>query len=170
MKLCRSVYGLRQSPKPWNGTIDGDLRTIGFLPTASDTCVYVKGSGDSYVMLTLYVDDLLINEPNDNVVVRNHKTLKDEFTMTDIGDATQILGIDIIEDKEHGTISIRQGSYMMSLLDKFGMVDCIPVHIPGNGNELMVEPEGSVLLYEEDIIEYQSIVGSLILLWPVYAC
>ena len=42
------------------------------------------------------------------------------------------------------------------------MVDCNPMHTPGIGNELTVEPKGGVPLSKEDTIEYQSIVGSLI--------
>ncbi|CAM9483573.1 unnamed protein product, partial [Ascophyllum nodosum] len=162
MKLSRSIYGLRQSPKAWNVTIDKDLRTIGFLPTASDACVYVKGSGDSYVMLTLYVDDLLNTGPNHNTVAKVRNILMEKSTMTDFGDATRILRIEIFQDKKRSTISITQAPYVLSLLDKYGMADCNLVHIPVIGNELTAEPEGSVPLSKEDTIEYQRIVGSLI--------
>ena len=64
MKLRKSFYGLRQSPSVWNSTIDKDLRKMGFTPTASDSCVYTKGSGNTYIKLTLFVDDLLITEPS----------------------------------------------------------------------------------------------------------
>ena len=57
MKLRKSIYGLRQSPKAWNGTIDGDLITIGFLSTDSDAFVYVKSNGDNSAIFTLYRDD-----------------------------------------------------------------------------------------------------------------
>ncbi|CAM9934493.1 unnamed protein product, partial [Sphacelaria rigidula] len=84
--------------------------------------------------------------------------------MTDFGDATKILGIDIIQDKQLGTISISQGPYVMSLLQKCGMSDCNAVHTPGIGNELTAEPEGSVPLDKDDTVDYRSIVGSLIFL------
>ena len=49
---------------------------------------------------------LLTTGPNDNTKAEVRKTLTKKFTMTDFGDATQILAIDIIQDKECGTISI----------------------------------------------------------------
>ncbi|CAM9619114.1 unnamed protein product [Sphacelaria rigidula] len=156
MKLHKSIHGLRQSPKAWNSTIDGDLRALGFEPT---------GSGDDYIMLTLYVDDLLITGPNSAIVAKLREALMDKFSMTDFGDATKILGIDIIQDKQLGTISISQGPYVMSLLQKCGMSDCSAVHTPGIGNELTAEPEGSVPLDKDDTFDYQSIVGSLIFLY-----
>ncbi|CAM9859694.1 unnamed protein product, partial [Sphacelaria rigidula] len=72
--------------------------------------------------------------------------------------------IDIINDKQLGTISISQGTHVMSLLQKCGMSDCNAVHTPGIDNELTAEPEGSVPLDKDDTLDYQSIVGSLIFL------
>ncbi|CAM9120594.1 unnamed protein product, partial [Sphacelaria rigidula] len=135
MKLHKSIYGLRQSPKVWNSTIDGDLRALGFEPTVSDACVYVKGSGDDCIMLTLYVDDLLITGPNSAILAKLRKALVDN-----------------------------QRPYVMSLLKKCGRSDCNAVHIPGIGNELTAEPEGSVPLDKDDTLDYQSIAGSLIFL------
>ncbi|CAN0034543.1 unnamed protein product [Sphacelaria rigidula] len=164
MKLHKSIYGLRQSPKAWNSTIDGDLRALGFEPTVTDACVYVKGSGDDYIMLTLYMDDLLITGPNSEIVAKLRKALMDKFSMTDFGDGTEILGIGIIQNKQLGTISISQGPYVTSLPQKCGMSDCNAVHTPGIGNELTAEPKGSVPLDKDDTLDYQSIVGSLIFL------
>ena len=82
MKLHKSMYGLWQSSKAWNGTFGGEVRTIGFLLTASDACVYVKGSLDTCEMLRLYVDNLLITGPNDNTVAKVRTILKDKFTTT----------------------------------------------------------------------------------------
>ena len=120
--------------------------------------MYVKTSGDHYEMLTLYVDNLFIAEPNDNTFAKVRKTRMDKFTTTNFGGA-QTMGIDITQGKEDGTISINQGPYILYLLDKSSMVDCNPVNTPGIGNKLTAEPKGSVFLSKENTIEYQSIVG-----------
>ena len=39
MKLKKSLYGLRQSPKNWFGTMDDHLSNIGFRSLKSDPCV-----------------------------------------------------------------------------------------------------------------------------------
>ena len=41
MKPKKSIYGLRQSPENWFGTIDGHLSNIDFRSLKSDPCVYV---------------------------------------------------------------------------------------------------------------------------------
>jgi histone deacetylase 1/2 len=62
-KLQRSLYGLKQSPRLWNNTINKFLLEIGFHRLSTDGCIYVKGtpnSGQPYIILALYVDDLIL--------------------------------------------------------------------------------------------------------------
>lgn len=47
MKLCKSRYGLRQSPQNWWSTIDVYLEEIGSLPMKTYPCVDVFVSNDS---------------------------------------------------------------------------------------------------------------------------
>ena len=65
----------------------------------------------------------------------------DKFTLTNFGDATHILGIGIIQDKERGTTCISQAPYGLLLLGKCGIADYNPVEdTPGIGNELTMNP------------------------------
>ena len=59
MKLKKSLYGLRQSPKTWFGPMDVKLAVISFPPLKSDPCVYIHEDETGSVILTLYVDDIL---------------------------------------------------------------------------------------------------------------
>jgi hypothetical protein len=57
--LHKGLYGLKQSGRTWNQTIDPALRGIGLTPLASDQCVYVLSGNERHVLiLALYVDDL----------------------------------------------------------------------------------------------------------------
>ena len=49
MKLCKSLYGLRQSPKNWSSTIDIYVMKIGFKPLKSDPCVDVYYTDDDSI-------------------------------------------------------------------------------------------------------------------------
>ena len=56
MKLKKSLYGLRPSPKNWFGTMDDHLSNIVFCSFfKSDPCVYVFEDKTGTAMLTLYV-------------------------------------------------------------------------------------------------------------------
>lgn len=63
---------------------------------ASNVCVYVKGSGDNYVMLTLYVDDVFMPGPKKEIVAKLREDTLDQIHHDGLRDSTQILGIDII--------------------------------------------------------------------------
>ena len=60
MKRKKSLYGLRQSPKNWFDTMVDHLSNIGFRSLKSDPYFYVFEDKTSTVILTLYVDDILL--------------------------------------------------------------------------------------------------------------
>ena len=137
---------------------------MGFTSTASDSCVYTMRSGNTYIMLTLFVDDLLVTGPSIASMTEVRCVLMEKFAMTDLGDVSRILGIEVKRHKAAGTIELSQGQYTLSVLKRFNMSDCNPVHVPGMGKELSAESEGSVLPNETMTKLYQAIVGSLIFL------
>ncbi len=57
--LHRSLYGLKQSPRLWNKTLDNAMKAIGLTPTSQDPCIYVfkhetKTTAIVYVYVTIY--------------------------------------------------------------------------------------------------------------------
>ena len=118
-KLQRSLYGLAQSPVLWYDTIDGILVVIGFGPTQSYPCVYTHGSGVTLVILTLYVDDILITGKDPTPVKQKKKKLKERFEMTDIGEISRILGMEVTRDYDEGTLAITQTAYVDNILERF---------------------------------------------------
>jgi hypothetical protein len=50
--------------------------------------------------------------------------------MTNFGDAKFILGMEIIRNKEAGTISLSQEQYTKEILEKYGMLDSTPSKVP----------------------------------------
>ena len=59
-KLVKSLYGLKQAPKQWHQKFDQAMIESGFKINECDKCVYVKNTENGYVILCLYVDDMLI--------------------------------------------------------------------------------------------------------------
>ena len=164
MKLRKSLHGIRQSLSVWNRTIDKDLRKMGFTPTASDSCVYTMGSRNTYIMLTLFVNNPFMTGPSNASMAEVERLLMEKFAMTDLGNVSQILGIEVKRDKAAGAIKLSQEQDTLSVLKRFNMSDCNPVPVPGIGKELSAQLEGRVLLNETMTKLYQAIVGSLIFL------
>ena len=112
--------------------MDSELRRIGFKATASDPCVYTKGSHEEYVMLTLYVDDVLITGPSIGILQQIQDRLKSTFSISELGPVSLILGIEVIRDEAQGTLKLSQRKYVEATLKRFGMESSNPVHTPGN--------------------------------------
>nr|KYP54198.1 Retrovirus-related Pol polyprotein from transposon TNT 1-94 [Cajanus cajan] len=89
----------------------------GYKKTTSDHCVFVKKfSDDDFIILLLYVDDMLIVGKYVSRINRLKKQLGESFAMKDIGAAKQILGIRIIRDKEKGKLWLSQEQYIKRVL------------------------------------------------------
>ena len=59
-KLRKSLYGLKQAPRQRYKKFDSFMHRIGFKRCEADHCCYVKSFDNSYNILLLYVDDMLI--------------------------------------------------------------------------------------------------------------
>ena len=81
--------------------------------------------------------------------------------MTDKGEASLVLGIEIKRDRQLGTLTISQEAYSKSILERFGMSDCKPTSTPGYGPELSNKQPENTLLDEAETRRYQGIVGCL---------
>ena len=107
-KLRKSLCGLKQAPRQWYKKFDSFMHRIGFKGCEVDHCCYVKSFDNSYIILLLYVDDMLIARFSIEEINNLKKQLSKQFAMKDLGAAKQILGMRIIRDKISGTLKLSQ--------------------------------------------------------------
>ena len=105
-KLRKSSYGLKQASRQWYKKFDSFMHKIGFKRCEADHCCYVKLFDNSYIILLLYVDDILIAGFSIKEINNLKKQLSKQFEMKDLGVAKQILGMRIIRDKANGTLKL----------------------------------------------------------------
>ena len=105
-QLKRSLYGLKQSPRMWNQTIDKFMLELDFKKCETDHCIYVKRAEQDMIFVALYVDDLVLASNNDELLKSTKRALSDRFDMTDLGNLKYFLGMDVDQDFAAGTISI----------------------------------------------------------------
>lgn len=167
MRLEKSLYGLAQSPGNWFHTIDPVLKIIGFVPLKSDTCVYIYKHNGVTIILTLYVDDLLVIGGNIEVIEKIKTQLMDRFKMTDMGDVSRVLGLQVTRNRAEKTLTIDQEEYTKSALERFGFANCKPTLTPGYGPELSTKQPEETLLNAEETQRYQAIAGTVMYLSSV---
>lgn len=73
------------------------LLSNGFLINDADKCLYCKSTGNSCVIICLYVDDMLMGT-NLEIVTETKAFLASIFDMKDMGIANVIHGIKITRD------------------------------------------------------------------------
>ena len=96
-KLTKSLYGLKQAPKQWHEKFDFCMIKNGYKSNECDKCIYYKSQNNLHVIISLYVDDMLIFYSNMHVITETKNMLKSHFDMKDLGDASFILGMKIIK-------------------------------------------------------------------------
>ena len=163
-KLQKSLYGLKQSPRQWNITMNRFLNVIGFKNCTADSCIYMKRVENKMIMIALYVDDLIIGSDCPHLMKETKGKLNNRFDMKDLGKLRFCLGIEVLWNK-NGSCGLRQTSYVLETLEKFNMSDCKPVSTPMvSGLKLSKQMCANTdeEKFEMAKVPYRSAVGSLI--------
>jgi len=75
-RLRKALYGLKQAPRAWHDKIAKYLVTIGFRMSDADHSLYVRKSDEGIVVITIYVDDLIVGGDNEKEVEHVKRLLK----------------------------------------------------------------------------------------------
>lgn len=129
-KLNKAIYGLKQASKSWYEKINGVLTNkLKFKRLSSESCVYVKSSEKSMMIIALYVDDIMLfSSPDCQGTAEIKEELRKAFEIKDLGPAHHILGMRLC--RQNGEITLDQSSYIKKVLKRFQMSDCKPARTP----------------------------------------
>ena len=98
--LKKTLYGLKQAPRAWYGRIDDYLISSSFQKSLSKVTLYVKKINNDVLIISLYVDDLLVTGSNTQQVEEFKQKMIQIFEMTDLGLMSFFLGMEIKQSKE----------------------------------------------------------------------
>ncbi|KAD6453934.1 hypothetical protein E3N88_08640 [Mikania micrantha] len=157
-KLRKSLYGLKQAPKKWYEKFDRTLKQDGYIVNNSDSCVYSKRSKTGYVLICLYVDDMLIFGADMHDINQTKAFLSSKFEMKDLGEADVILGVKI--KRTWNGISLCQSHYIEQMLKKFDCFELNPVKTPYDPSILLKKNNHESVSQSE----YAKIIGSVMFL------
>ena len=157
--LHKALYGLKQAPRAWYSRIDDHLLKIGFKKSLSESTLYVKIVNDDIIVISLYVDDLLVTGSKPILVNQFKEQMKQVFEMTDLGEMSYFLGMEVIQSQQE--IFISQHKYARDVLKKFNMESCKSISTPLMENEKLSKDDGAAKV-DEGL--YRSLVGCLMYL------
>ena len=124
----KSLYGLKQAPRAWYEKIHAYLSAHAFQNSPTESTLYVKCQGDVFLIIVLYVDDMLLTGPNEVHIADFKVDLNVSFEMSDLGLLHHYLGIQFMQID--GGIALCQTKYIETLLQRFGLEDCKPIATP----------------------------------------
>ncbi|KAL9267128.1 Retrovirus-related Pol polyprotein from transposon TNT 1-94-like protein [Drosera capensis] len=100
-KFRKSLHGLKQAPRQWYKKFESVMKQHGYRETKDDHCVFVQRfSADGFIILLIYVDDMLIVGKITSRINRLKKQLSESFAIKNKGPAKKILGIRIDRDRD----------------------------------------------------------------------
>ncbi|CAM8972980.1 unnamed protein product [Rhodiola kirilowii] len=164
-KLNKSLCGLKQAPRQGFKKFESFMIDQGYTKLNSDHCVFIRKFTDGdFIILLIYVDDMLIVGQDMKKITMLKKDLNKVFKMKDLGHAKQILGMHISRDKKNGKVWLSQEEYVEKILKRFKMEKAKPVSFPlGTQFKLYtaLSPKDEHEKKEMDKVPYASAVGCL---------
>ena len=122
--LKRSIYGLKQASRQWYIKFYQVITSFGFKEDIVDQCIYLKFSRSKFIVLVLYVDDILLASSDVGLLHETKRFLSSKFDMKDLGKAYFVLGIQIYRDCSRSILGLSQKAYIDKVLNRFGMSNC----------------------------------------------
>lgn len=119
----------------WNQQLDEFLaKALNFQRTSADPCLYFKHDGDFFAILLIHVDYIIIAHNNVRSCDKIVDQLKGKWNITDLGEPSRVLGMQLVRDGPTGSIFNHQQEYINEILHRFNMDSCKPSitpHQPG---------------------------------------
>jgi hypothetical protein len=118
--------------------------------------MYRRGSGRSVLLVSVYVNDLIITGAKEREVEAFKAQMKKTFDMSNLGLLSFYLGVEVHQDSTG--ITLRQTHYAKRILELGGMADCNPTHTPME-ERLRLSRHSTTA--EVDPTHYRRLIGSL---------
>jgi hypothetical protein len=129
-RLKKSIYGLKQALRQWYLKFDEAVKKFAFIENQVDNCIYIKITGSMFIILVLFVDDILLSSSNKNLLFEIKIFLSSNFDIKDLGDASYVLGIEIHHDRIRGMLGLSQKAYTEKVLKRYNMHECSGMSVP----------------------------------------
>jgi hypothetical protein len=155
-KLLKSLYGIKQASRIWHLLVKKILLKFGFIQYHADYCIFIYVKDDKIIIISLYVDDILMFSCHIILIDEIKALLSKNFKIKDLGPVKSCLGLLVNNNISTGIVSIGQNGYLTATLDALGMSSSKISTIPIAGGEILL-PD---INYDKiNPTKYRNIVG-----------
>ena len=90
----------------------------------------MKVSGSKYIFLVLYVNDILLATNDTDLLIETTQLLFSHFDTKDLGETSNVLGIQILRDRPNDIMRLSQQTYIEHITKMFNMQSCSSCKAP----------------------------------------
>jgi len=159
-RLTKSLYGLKQASCQWFARLSSFLISAGFSQSQSDHSLFTKVKSDTFTVLLVYVDDVILAGNSLNEIDKIKASLHEAFRIKDLGSLKYFLGFEVARSTKG--IYLCQRKYALDILSETGMLDCKPCQTPlmNNTKDLFDKAADPI----NDPESYRRLIGKLLYL------
>ncbi|XP_073360660.1 uncharacterized protein [Aegilops tauschii subsp. strangulata] len=89
-----------EPPRAWYSRLCHKMQTLGFVPSKSDTSLFIYNKFNTCIFVLIYVDYIIVTSSFDEVITGLLKDLSADFALKDLGDLHYFLGIEVKRHKD----------------------------------------------------------------------
>ena len=94
-KLQKILYGLKQAPRVWYDRLRSFLLGHGYVMGSVDKTLFTFRHGNDFLLVQIYVDDIIFGGSSHALVAKFAKTMIREFDMSIMGELNFFFGLQI---------------------------------------------------------------------------
>ncbi|CAI7878543.1 unnamed protein product [Closterium sp. NIES-54] len=122
-RLKKDIYGQKQAPRAWYHKLEETLLAGGFKKSECDHSIFLLQEKEEFLMLLVYVDDILLFSESSAMIERVEEMLEMQFKCSKMGDVKYYLGMHVERDLDKGVLRLHQRKYCEGLAEKYGLQD-----------------------------------------------
>ena len=139
--LFKAIYGSKSAGRQWFLDIDAFLKEIGFVSNKAAPCFYSIIIGKDFVILLLYVDDIIIGATTTALKVKYYDLLRKKYKMTFNEILTDFLNIALTRDRTKKQYHMSQSAYVEAFYETFQLPKDASVQTPFTENLRILSTE-----------------------------
>ncbi|CAI7889188.1 unnamed protein product [Closterium sp. NIES-54] len=120
-RLKKAIYGLKQAPRAWYHKLEETLLGGGFKKSECDHSFFLLQEKEQFLMLLVYVDDILLFSESAAMIERVEEMLEMQFKCLKMGGVKCDLGMHVERDLDKGVLRLHQRKYCEGLAEKYGL-------------------------------------------------
>ncbi|CAL1400026.1 unnamed protein product [Linum trigynum] len=158
-RLRKSLYGLRQASRNWYAKFTSALQEFGFVVSKADPSLFLYERPGTFVVVLIYVDDVVLTGDIPDVISRVKTFLRDRFSIKDLGPLKYFHGIEVARSPEG--IVLCQRKYTSHILADSGLGAARPSGFPMEQNHSLTQPHDE---QADEVSAYRRLIGRLLYL------